>query len=526
VNHSRANDPQSLNGDRRFSGRAIAFFFTAIIIVLVAPWAPLYVQWPRWSDHEHFASLAFGWSHGLLPYRDFININFPGEVYLFWVLGHVCGWSAEWSIYAFDLACLAAFAGFLLVWSKRVAGDYVAGLGVLATYLSYYTTLSYFHAAQRDSHTALLALVCALIPMGWHGRRAALVTGLVFAVALVVRPHVIAFAPAVALSLALSGPGAIQWRGVGETARSWSYAVAAALVTTGVLWLPILVSGLWPDFLDAMRLNLYGHFTDLGGNGRPSPMTLLREVFWAKSFIGVSLVISGCGIVAPWARWRSIWAVTLATQLGGIVYIWLHPARHNYLEQPLMAAWALGLGLFVAEICAAGFTRSWTITLAIVLTIAFQYPRAQYNGSVRLALRSLMGKASRIDTWRRQAAGPWSDVPWEDYVAARDWIGANTSPETRIANAAWGINLASNLGRLPALPIEIPWLWYHRDSEPRIREALKADRDIVLVWFPDTFRMQIGEFPELLAVIQDDYEPVARLGRIELRRRTGHVISP
>ena len=106
-----------------------------LLLLYVVAWAPLYVRWPRWSDHEHFATLAYAWTVGELPYRDFININFPGEVYVFWLLGETCGWSAEWSIYAFDLVCLALAFLFLMAWSRRITGRWAAGLGVTAIYL-------------------------------------------------------------------------------------------------------------------------------------------------------------------------------------------------------------------------------------------------------------------------------------------------------------------------------------------------------------------------------------------------------
>jgi hypothetical protein len=505
---------------QRFSTAAVCeLFLIAIILLLVVPWVPLYVQWPRWSDHEDFASLAFAWSRGLLPYRDFININFPGELYLFWVLGHVCGWSAEWSVYAFDVACLAVITVFLLAWSQKVTGRWVAGLGVMVMYLSYYTTLSYFNAAQRDSHTALLGIACVLIPLGWRGRWSAVATGVCFAIASIIRPHAITLAPAIAFSLAMADSGPPRWVGVRWLLARWAPAVAAAIGATILLWLPIMFSGQWPDFLESTRLNLYGRFTPLGGSGRPGVQTLLREVFWTKSYIGVSVLIAASGIWAPWMRWRSVWAVIFLTQVGSVLYILMHPARHNYLEQPLMAAWALGFGLFLAEICAAPIERWWAVTVAVVLALALQYSRSQYNGSLRLALRSILGRADRLETWKRQTSGPWGDIAWEDYMSTRDWISANTSDQTRIANLAWGINLASNVGRLPALPIEGPWLWYHRDSEPRVRRALQANRDIVLIWYPDTFARQIGEFPDLMQVIEAEYESVARFGKIELRRR-------
>ena len=182
-----------------------------------------------------------------------------------------------------------------------------------------------------------------------------------------------------------------------------------------------------------------------------------------------------------------------------------------------MAAWALALGLFLAELCRRPIERCWGVTIALVLALSFQYSHAKFMGSLKIAWRSVLGQNERIEAWRRQADACFS-VSWEDFASLRHWLVENTTPDTRIANLAPFINLASNVNRLPAIPIEGTWLWYHRESEPPVRHALQADRDIVVIWNPATFDAEIGDFPELREVIRTQYTPVAQFGVLEVRQ--------
>jgi len=47
--------------------------------VQLATWVPHYLTWPWFADHDVFATLAIGWEHGQLPYRDLIGNNFPAR---------------------------------------------------------------------------------------------------------------------------------------------------------------------------------------------------------------------------------------------------------------------------------------------------------------------------------------------------------------------------------------------------------------------------------------------------------------
>ena len=59
----------------------------------LATWVPHYLTWPWFADHDVFATLALGWEHGQLPYRDLAGNNFPGTVYLFWIVGKLFGFT-------------------------------------------------------------------------------------------------------------------------------------------------------------------------------------------------------------------------------------------------------------------------------------------------------------------------------------------------------------------------------------------------------------------------------------------------
>ena len=56
---------------------------------LVLTWLPSYLTWPWQNDSEHFAMLAQLWDSGKLPYRDMFSTQFPGEIYIHYLLGKV-----------------------------------------------------------------------------------------------------------------------------------------------------------------------------------------------------------------------------------------------------------------------------------------------------------------------------------------------------------------------------------------------------------------------------------------------------
>ena len=96
------------------AGAAADGFSDSCPAYMLATWIPHYVTWPWYCDHDHFAQLAQLWDSGTArPYRDVFTFQFPGEIYVFWVLGKVFGWVNSIAFYAFDAILVIGFGVYL-----------------------------------------------------------------------------------------------------------------------------------------------------------------------------------------------------------------------------------------------------------------------------------------------------------------------------------------------------------------------------------------------------------------------------
>ncbi len=96
----------------RILGGSLTAALTTWNVLLSAVWLPQYLTWPWWTDLDHFGTFAMAWDCGVLPYRDLPTFQFPGEYYLFWVVGKVFGWGRTGAgSSAVDAALLAGFSG-------------------------------------------------------------------------------------------------------------------------------------------------------------------------------------------------------------------------------------------------------------------------------------------------------------------------------------------------------------------------------------------------------------------------------
>ena len=116
--------------EARYQGLTLAAssaLLISLIILEYALWLPRYLTWPWWADHDVFATMARGWDAGLKPYRDLIGNNFPGSIYLFWMVGKLCGWGNSLAYNAFDALLLGGFGAAVLAWSRRRFGTWLPG---------------------------------------------------------------------------------------------------------------------------------------------------------------------------------------------------------------------------------------------------------------------------------------------------------------------------------------------------------------------------------------------------------------
>ena len=207
----------------RLAERLLAWPLTVLVglicLMQLLTWVPHYLTWPLWADHDVFATIARGWEAGVLPYRDLYCNQFPGALYLFWILGRIAGWGHSWPIYAFDAAAMLGLGLGLVVWSRRFFGRALPGLVGYLAFLSYYLSLDYMMAAQRDWHSALLAVLGILVLQTSPGRiLGPAVSGAAMSMALCFRPHAAVFLPAVALQFL----GEIRGGGGVRRLASWA----------------------------------------------------------------------------------------------------------------------------------------------------------------------------------------------------------------------------------------------------------------------------------------------------------------
>ncbi len=177
-------------------GRWLIVAFGAISFVWLLTWLPHYPYWPWCRDADTYAERAQEWDCGVLPYRDIRAFNFPGHIYLHWVLGKLFGWGHTGVFYALDATALLLFGGVLIAWSRRSMGLAAPGGAAYLIFLAYYLGIDFQSVAERDWHSTLCAVLGLLLLQAWPGRRSRWLSALLAAVALTIRPQVVLFFPA------------------------------------------------------------------------------------------------------------------------------------------------------------------------------------------------------------------------------------------------------------------------------------------------------------------------------------------
>ena len=500
----------------------------ATCLAYLACWAPHYLTWPFYSDHDAYATIALGWDRGDLPYRDVLCNNFPGQIYLFWLLGRVAGWGRTVPFYAVDVILLLAFGAALVVWSRRRFGAALPGLVGFGAALAYYLGLDYSLTAQRDWHAPLLAALGLLVAQAWPGRAGRWASALALAAASTVRPQAVLFLPAAALAVdeGARRPGEPPLRAAGALLE-WGAAYALGLAAA---FAPLVAAGVWPDFVRGVRLAAPG-----GGYSQVGLASMARGLAAQLAHVQVLAVAGAVALLAlsseP-ARRRTAPA-WLAATAGVLLYKPLSPSPHASYLHPLMLVAAVDSAVLVGLLIAAGGLAA-TARLAAVLLVwglaVRDTPRFCNPGRAAAALAQLRGGAAPTQPPPGYATNP--GVPfaaaydWADYAAVLDHLRRTTGPETRVANALKACPaLAAPAARRTALPAEsVEWLTLVAPAdEPRFVAALEGATDSVVVWAPSESGKTRFDYRSDLAplrtAIRRLYAPQARFGAIEVWRR-------
>ncbi len=497
-----------------------------IALIQLGSWLPHYLTWPYWADHDVFANAARAWDLGEKPYRDVRLNNFPGTIYVFYLLGKTIGWGRPWTFYAFDSALLLALVVVLITWSRRTFGRSLPGLVGSIAFLSYYLGLDYCHAAQRDWQGPCLVVLGLLIAQAWPGRGGRVVSALLAALGFSIRPQVVLFLPALLLTVASAGddePGESKGRALRRGA-TWlvGFAAFAALA-----FLPLVIDGTFADFLHSLRHVAFGSTYN-----RTTPTSVARGWLLQTTAFRWLVVPAAILLLAPRSgHSKAAWAWLLALA-GASIYKPLSPAWHSYLDIPMVLAWSVNLAV-LASLIASTPDAPAKVRLAGVLallgmgltTIRPEFCVVGPNLGVASTLRSGVEPETAPPGYRHGSVGSSAFYPWSDYRAALLYLRTHTKPSTKVANALKGDPaVVSEVDRRSAFPAEsIAWLrMVNPRDEPAFVESLEKANDSVVVWSPGEVGPDpLFQAPRIEAAIRRLYQLEARFGAIEVWRRRG-----
>jgi hypothetical protein len=514
---------------------------TAVVLLLcafqLATWIPHLLTWPLFVDHDVFETMARGWDHGVLPYRESRGNNFPGTIYLFWLLGKGFGWGKTWPVLALDATFVVGFGLAILRWARLRSGRLLPGAVGFASFLSYYLAADYTLVFQRDWHGPLFLMLAFMVADGRRSRRGLVLSALCAAIAFAIRPQVVLLIPSVLACLARDDDGGMRpWRGAIGASIAW---LALMGGFAALLFLPLVAKGLMPDFIEGVRLVAYG-----GSYNQATWLRALRVAGMQAMHLEFVIVPAAILALLPGTRpglRGSAWAVLIALA-GAWCYRPVSPVPWPYLSHPYHVVLAVAVAMLVQMILELE-PASAAIRLVLVLFVLIGSGvtvRPKYC-SVQLSLRALGdlrrgGPAEKMPIGYGPEDGPEPKIPyaWDDYRDALRYLREQTPPEAKVANLLRDAPaLAGPADRASALPAEsLAWLVVAPGEEANFLKAVEqGDRDTVVVWSPgeeqDAESLRLSPAVEHLApLVRRYYEPRAKFGRIEVWTRRADVGPP
>ena len=503
--------------------------------VQLGTWIPHYLTWPWFADHDVFGTLALGWERGQLPYRDLAGNNFPGTIYLFWIIGKVFGWGRTVPFWSVDVAFVLTFGVTLLAWSRRRFGRVLPGAVGYAVFLTYYLGLGFGNAGQRDWHGPFFLLEGLLLADAFPGRGCRVFAAVTTALACAIRPQVVLFLPALVLAIV---QGMYAGDGAGER-PSPSRAIQTVLVwglLLGVLialaFAPLWLSGIGDDFLRSVRVTFYG-----SSYNRAHSRSIVNQMVLQFLHLEFDLVPLAILLLSPLAgrEVRASSRVWLVAYAGAWLYKPISPVPFPYLEHPLTIVWAINIAVLVRLLLTPGLAHPAIRLTAVLLATRLGVHARPEMCSVDYARQGvaalLRGKDPVSAPLGMHIGLPNSPeltaYPWNDYRDTLEYLRTKTPRDTPVANLLHVVPaLNGPSGRVTPLPAEsLAWLGVKPDDEAAFGRALeRAPAGTLVVWTPEKGRFLDfwSHFPQVLRlapIIRRDYEPEARFGDVEVWKR-------
>lgn len=512
----------------RIYPRGLALLIVVGALGLLGTWVPHYLTWPWCRDVDTFAVLARSWDLGLLPYRDIRFYNFPGHIYLHWLLGKLFGWGRTAPFYAFDAATVVGLGVALAFWSRRRLGGMLPGLVGYTAFLAFYLSLEFEIVAQRDWHAILLTVLSLLAAEAWPGPWGRAASAGALALAISIRPHAVLFLPAIASAVLAGAAGGANagrwtWRALG----SWIGMLAVAMA---LAFAPVLMSGLLGDLARSLRTATYGGpYSRTSWTSVPDLILAQFQIPWIWTMLAG---LTAMAVVGPPAlRWSArTWILAI---VGALLYAPMNPVQHDYLRHAREVVGAVALSLPAAWILSASGLAVVLRLLATVLILYEAMPDVPLYCRPEESLRSLrpllqgteptMPPSGAVRFFKQGRADHYR---WEDYRATLNHLRENTATTTIVANVLRHVPfppLNGPTGRPSPFRTDsgICWMWLvDEDLDATFAKELEQAADSVVVWCPEESETEPRlRLPILSATIRRLYEPAVRFGRIEVWNR-------
>ena len=137
-----------------------------------------------WEDQGIFHYMAWGTIHGLVPYRDTINMNWPGSIIVHLIAFAISGTNAV-GLRLLDVGFLILLSTATAVLLRAYGVDFALRCACVTSYYATYFMTNMVGTAQRESFALPLVAVGVALCLIQARRGARFRRGLVFACGLI-----------------------------------------------------------------------------------------------------------------------------------------------------------------------------------------------------------------------------------------------------------------------------------------------------------------------------------------------------
>lgn len=512
-----------------YSRQLLKYLNLATVIIsflYFVTWFPNYLFWPWWMDQDHFAVSALSWENGIRPYRDLIDFNFPFPIYFNWIVGKIFGWGRPMVINAIDGLLMLSLAGFLIKWCQYRFQSLTSGLCAALLVIYHYCSLDYSRVMQRDWHVVYCSIISLCLLQLSHFKYKLQLSALLMAIACNTRPYAVLAFPPIFWAIFFTPDLLLEIR-----KRNLICFACYFLVFTLLLWSPLILSGMFDDFLRTFIAEL-----TKGSYQSNEKTTLGRLIFNQLNRNVTFTALAGLIVLIP-VKWKdaetryllTTWAIAFGTFL---FYMPSCPVRHEYTQIPFEMIAAVSLSIVFGKFLNSVKISPLLKCSIIVFWVYHYFPGWPVYSSFKATNQALVALAR----WEPIAQKPIgtdhtfaSDntnifrYRWSDYQNMLAYIRQNTNSTTTVGNFLRSHPfpaLNGMTGRLTTWPCGEGIMWLRGvpgSSEAQFAAGLDTQSDSVIVWHDrgENFPIE-NQFEIIEQKIRQNYEPLIRIGDIDI----------